>query len=71
MAPRIVADYSEIVHPSLAHLHHRPWPLQRAEAVIRRNEMLKPHGVLLPDIKPLLHFAKRLEVIVWAPVWVS
>ena len=48
-------------------VHHRPWPLQRAEAVIRRNELLKPHGVLLPDTTPLLHFAKRLEVIVWAP----
>lgn len=49
-------------------VHHRPWPLQRAEAVIRRNELLKPHGVLLPDAKPLLHFAARLEVVVWRPV---
>jgi hypothetical protein len=42
--------------------------VQRAEAAIRRNELLKPHAVLLPDTGPLLHFAKRLEVIVWAPV---
>lgn len=48
-------------------VHHRQWPLQRAEAAIRRNEMLTPHGVLLPDTRPLLHFAERLEVIVWAP----
>jgi len=49
-------------------VHHPPWPLQRAEAVIRRNEMLRPHGVLLPDTEPLLHFAKQLDVVVWAPV---
>ena len=52
-------------------VHHRQWPLQRAEAAIRRNDMLKPHALLLPDTKPLLHFAKRLEVIVWAPVRVT
>lgn len=48
-------------------VHHRPWPLQRAEATIRRNDLLRPHGVLQPEGKPLLHFAKRLEVITWAP----
>lgn len=48
-------------------VHHQPWPLQRADAAIRRNELLKPHGMLQPETKPLLHFAKRLEVIVWAP----
>lgn len=48
-------------------VHHRPWPLQHAEAAIRKNEMLKPHGILLPDTKPLLHFANRLDMLAWAP----
>jgi hypothetical protein len=52
-------------------VHHQPWPLQTAEVAIRRNEMLKPHGISLPDTKPLLHFTKRLDVIAWAPIGIS
>jgi uncharacterized protein YqjF (DUF2071 family) len=47
-------------------IDHHPWPLQRARAEIRRNTMARSAGVEL-DGDPLLHFAKRLDVRVWAP----
>jgi hypothetical protein len=51
-------------------VHHAPWPLQRAEADIARNEVLAPWG-LSADGDPLLHFARRLDVIVWPPTAVD
>jgi len=48
-------------------VHHRPWPLQSAEARITRNQLLDPFDLNLPVISPLLHFASRLEVVVWQP----
>lgn len=48
-------------------IHHSPWPLQVAEADISRNTMAEAAGVSLPAAKPLLHFAKRQEVVVWQP----
>ncbi len=50
-----------------AEIHHGPWPLQSAQAEISRNSMAETAGIRLPDDKPLLHFARRLEVLVWAP----
>ena len=47
-------------------VHHAPWPLQRAEADIRVNTMLSPHGLTVPTSAPLLHFARRLDVVVWS-----
>ena len=47
-------------------VHHAPWPLQRAEAEIRVNTMLAPHQLSVPDVPPLLHFAKRVDVVVWS-----
>lgn len=52
-------------------IHHHPWPLQRAEAEIDRNDLLKPHGLSLPAARPLLHFSRRLDVVVWPPATVS
>ena len=48
-------------------IHHLPWPLQTAEAQFDQNTMAEAAGVLLPAGKPLLHFAKRQDVIVWRP----
>ncbi|MGZ4812829.1 MAG: YqjF family protein [Terriglobales bacterium] len=50
-----------------AQIHHLPWPLQAAEAEISRNTMAAAAGIRLPDSTPLLHFARALEVLVWAP----
>jgi hypothetical protein len=46
-------------------IDHVRWPLQLAQAEIDRNTMTEQLQVCLPETKPLLHFAKRLEVVVW------
>jgi len=46
---------------------HAPWPLQPAEAEIERNTMAGPSGIILPNVPPLLHFARRLDVVIWRP----
>jgi hypothetical protein len=45
-------------------IHHRPWPLQAAEADIELNTMGEQVGL---DLKgtPLLHFAARQDVVFW------
>lgn len=48
-------------------VHHRPWPLQRAEADISENRMLETQGLPASGGAPLLHFSRRLDVIVWSP----
>jgi uncharacterized protein len=48
-------------------IHHPPWPLQPAEAEFTSNSMAEAAGVLLPSSKPLLHFAKRQDMVAWAP----
>lgn len=51
--------------PCRAEIHHPPWPLEPAEADIRVNSMTQPLGIPLPDTSPLLHFARRLDVVAW------
>jgi uncharacterized protein len=46
-------------------IHHVPWPLQRAEATINFNELAEPHGFSLDGPPVHLHFARRLDVVVW------
>ena len=48
-----------------AEIHHEPWPLQDAEGEFFVNTLAIAAGIKLPEIHPLLHFAKRLEVLVW------
>ena len=55
-------------HVLRGHIHHGPWPLQDAEAEIEVNTMAKAAGIELPPDKPLLHFSKFLEVLIWWPV---
>jgi uncharacterized protein len=47
-----------------AEIHHVPWPLQPAEAVIQLNT-LAPGELALPEEGPLLHFARVQDVVVW------
>ena len=48
-------------------VHHDPWPLQKAVASFRRNTMAAASGLRLPDVQPVLHFSRRLDVLVWSP----
>jgi uncharacterized protein YqjF (DUF2071 family) len=50
----------------VGHIHHLPWPLERAEAEIRVNEIPAAHGITLPDRAPVLHFARELHVYIWS-----
>jgi len=48
-------------------IDHAPWPLQPAEAELEYNTMVAPLRLALPDVPPLLHFARRLDVVAWNP----
>jgi len=47
-----------------AEIHHSPWPLRPAEAVIELNTMA-PAELALPDGEPVLHFARVHDVVIW------
>jgi len=46
-------------------IHHPAWPLQDAEAEIEINTVAAAASIRLPNAAPLLHFARRLEVLIW------
>jgi uncharacterized protein len=48
-------------------IHHLPWKLQMGEAEFTTNVMYEAADVSLPMEKPILHFARRQDVLVWAP----
>jgi len=52
-----------------AEIDHGPWPLQPAAAEIRTNTMTLPLGIEPGALSgpPLLHFARRLDVVAWLP----
>jgi len=47
-------------------VHHEPWPLQPAAGSIDAAGLLAPHGLSLPAVPPLLHFARGVDVVVWS-----
>jgi uncharacterized protein len=48
-------------------IHHGAWSLQVAEAELTSNTMAEADGLYLPAAKPLLHFSRRQDVVVWPP----
>jgi uncharacterized protein YqjF (DUF2071 family) len=48
-----------------AEIHHEQWPLQDAEAEIETNTMASAANIKLPQVPPLLHFSKKLQVLIW------
>jgi uncharacterized protein YqjF (DUF2071 family) len=46
-------------------IHHPPWPLQNGAAEIETNTMGEAAGLRLPSMAPLLHFAKRQDMVAW------
>jgi hypothetical protein len=53
--------------PRRLDIHHQPWPLQPATATFECNTMADAIGVALPSSAPVLHFARRLDVLAWSP----
>lgn len=48
-------------------VHHAPWPLQRASAEIEENTIFAADGLNIAGPPALLHFSRRLDVVVWSP----
>ena len=48
-------------------IHHPAWSLQVARADIKTNTMAAASGLGIGDHPALLHFARRQDVIAWAP----
>ncbi|HEX9069432.1 MAG TPA: DUF2071 domain-containing protein, partial [Ktedonobacterales bacterium] len=46
-------------------IHHPRWPLRPAHCELRANTMASAAGIALPDQAPLVHYAERLDVLVW------
>ena len=51
--------------PRRLEIHHKPWPLQAADAQIAVNTMATAAGITLPVVAPLVYFAKRIDVLTW------
>ena len=47
-------------------IQHPPWPLQRAEAEIDVNTMTAEIAITVDDEAPLLHYARRQDVVFWS-----
>ncbi len=44
---------------------HQPWSLQACETEILENGMAEQIGIKLPNVVPVAHFAKELDVRAW------
>jgi uncharacterized protein YqjF (DUF2071 family) len=52
-------------HAKRLEIHHPPWSLQAADATIVVNTMAEAAGIRLPSTAPLLHFARRQDMVAW------
>ncbi|MBI5363305.1 MAG: DUF2071 domain-containing protein [Planctomycetes bacterium] len=50
-----------------ADIHHAPWPLQPGWAEWSANTLPAAHGIAVHGAPELLHFARRLDVLIWPP----
>lgn len=57
--------YSHSRHGGLARVevHHVPWPLQRAEVVIQKCELLQAAGLIPLSDEPITHFSVGVDVV--------
>lgn len=49
-----------------AEIHHEPWPLQPADAAVRRNELLHALGITVARPAPLRHFSAGVDIVAWS-----
>lgn len=52
-------------------IHHRPWPLQRAQGEFESQTIAAAAGFARPARVPLFYFARVLDVLIWAPTRVG
>jgi uncharacterized protein YqjF (DUF2071 family) len=48
-----------------AEIHHLPWQIHSAEAVISANSMADAAGLRLASVAPLCHFSRRQDTLIW------
>jgi len=46
-------------------VHHHQWPLQTAKAAFRHNSIFEFHGLDIREPPALLHFSRKIDVVVW------
>lgn len=46
-------------------IHHKPWPIQRAEVNILHNSLFTAKSLPIEPVSPLLHYTKGVDVRVW------
>jgi uncharacterized protein len=51
--------------PYRLEIHHAPWPLQPAELELAANSMADASGIPLRGRAPLVHYARRQDVVAW------
>jgi len=49
-----------------AQIQHPPWPLQPASANLQVNTMTRPWQIDLPQARPVLHYARLQNVLIWS-----
>ena len=54
-----------LARPCRLEIHHNPWPLQPADATIEANTMGAANGCPVAGPPPLLHYARRQDMIAW------
>jgi uncharacterized protein YqjF (DUF2071 family) len=57
--------------PYRLEIHHRPWSLQLGRATIAINTMAAASHLTINGSPTLLHFARRQDVVAWAPTRLS
>ena len=50
-----------------AEIHHEPWPIEAAEAVIEDNTLPDAADLRVQDEDALLHFSHGVDAVVWPP----
>lgn len=50
-----------------AEIHHEPWPIEAAEAVIEENTLAEAVGVSVEGSEALLHFSRGVDAVIWPP----
>lgn len=50
-----------------AEIHHAPWPIEPAEAIIEENTLGEALGLRLTEPAPLLHFSSGVDAVIWPP----
>ncbi|MCJ8008320.1 YqjF family protein [Lederbergia wuyishanensis] len=46
-------------------IHHQPWPLQKADAVVHTNDLFNPFHFDITNESPIFHYSQGLDALIW------